>query len=77
MIMMFIVQVSQLMIGTIVVHYAAFAAARTAIVWIPARLGLEESENCISVYDLDPRPTTRRCRYWTPTARSTGPARAA
>src|SRR5262245_60242050 len=37
MVMLFIVQVSQLTIGTIVVHYAAFASARSAIVWIPAR----------------------------------------
>ena len=65
-VMLFIVQVSQLMIGTIVVHYAAFAAARSAVVWIPARLGAEETENCISAYYpeaedqlprvLDPRP---------------------
>ena len=39
MVMLLIVQVSQLMIGTIIVHYAAFAAARAAIVWIPANLG--------------------------------------
>ena len=38
MIMMMIVQVSQLMIGTVVVHYAAFAAARSAAVWIPAAM---------------------------------------
>ena len=54
MVMLFIVQVSQLMIGTIVVHYAAFAAARSAVVWIPARLGQEETENCISAYYPDP-----------------------
>jgi hypothetical protein len=53
MILLFIVQVSQLMIGTIVVHYAAFAAARSAIVWIPARLSPYESENCISSYVVD------------------------
>jgi len=55
MIMLFIVQVSQLMIGTIVVHYAAFAAARSAIVWIPA--GVDdylEGPNCIGNYYLDP-----------------------
>ena len=39
---LFIVQVSQLMIGTITVHYAAFAAARAAVVWIPAGLGSRE-----------------------------------
>ncbi|MBN2024818.1 MAG: hypothetical protein JW809_18710 [Pirellulales bacterium] len=50
MILLFIVQVSQVMIGTVMVHYAAFAAARTAIVWIPARLDWEP-ENCIG---LDP-----------------------
>lgn len=38
MLMLFIVQLSQVVVGTIVVHYAAFAAARSAIVWIPARL---------------------------------------
>ncbi len=36
MIMMFIVQLSQLTIAKAVVEYAAFAAARSAIVWIPA-----------------------------------------
>ena len=33
---LFIVQVSQLMIGVMVVHYAAYASARSAVVWIPA-----------------------------------------
>ena len=37
MIVMFIVQVSQLMLGLIAVHYAAFAAARSAVVWTPVR----------------------------------------
>ena len=37
MIVMFIVQVSQLMLGLIAVHYSAFAAARSAVVWAPAR----------------------------------------
>lgn len=51
MVMLFIVQVSQLMIGTCVVHYAAFAAARSAIVWIPANVDSDfEQENCISQY---------------------------
>lgn len=36
-IMLFIVQLSQITIGQIGVEYAAFAAARSAIVWIPAR----------------------------------------
>ena len=53
MIVLFIVQVSQVMIGTVVVHYAAFAAARSAIVWIPARLG-DEWENCIGQHFVDP-----------------------
>jgi hypothetical protein len=38
MLVLFIVQVSQLMIGITVVHYAAFAAARAASVWIPAEM---------------------------------------
>ena len=38
MVMLFIVQVSQVMIGTVIVHYSAYAAARSAVVWIPAEL---------------------------------------
>ena len=45
MVLLFILQVSQLMIGTVTVHYAAFAAARSAAVWIPANLGTGEEEN--------------------------------
>jgi len=45
LVMLFIIQVSQLMIAAAVVQYAAFAAARAAIVWIPANLGPEEA-NC-------------------------------
>jgi hypothetical protein len=56
--LMFIVQVSQLMIGTMVVHYAAFAAARAAIVWIPADFGPYSLEpaNCISSLERRERP---------------------
>jgi hypothetical protein len=54
MIMMMIVQVSQLMIGTVVVHYAAFAAARSAAVWIPAAMAAPEGPCCISSYEVDP-----------------------
>ncbi len=50
MIFMLIVQISQLMIGIMVVHYAAYATARAAIVWIPADTGGEEGENRISSY---------------------------
>jgi hypothetical protein len=38
MLMMLAVQVTQLMIGEIIVNYAAFTAARSAAVWIPARV---------------------------------------
>jgi len=38
MLMLLAVQITQLMIGQIIVHYAAFAAARSAAVWIPARI---------------------------------------
>jgi hypothetical protein len=54
MIMMLIVQVSQLMIATVVVHYAAFAATRAAIVWIPADVGIpDEGHNRISTHFPD------------------------
>ncbi len=36
MVTMFIIQVSQLMVAQMVMHYAAFAGARAASVWIPA-----------------------------------------
>lgn len=39
MILLFIVQVSLLMHGLMTVNYAAFAAARSAAVWIPAQVG--------------------------------------
>lgn len=46
--LLLIVQVSQIMVGTIVVHYAAFASARSASVWIPANTGAPgERENSI------------------------------
>ncbi len=54
MIMLLIVQVSQLMIATVVVHYAAYAAARSAIVWIPAIVDGGEWRNCISEVEVDP-----------------------
>ena len=38
MLMLLAVQITQLMIGLMMVHYAAFAAARSASVWIPARM---------------------------------------
>jgi len=50
--MMFVVQMSQLTIGRIVIEYAAFAAARSAIVWVPANLGaFGEQENRIGTYE--------------------------
>ena len=54
MVMMLIVQVSQLMIGLIVVHYAAYAAARSAVVWIPANLPSPETAQLHQF--LRPRP---------------------
>ena len=41
MLMLLAVQITQLMIGLVVVHYAAFAAVRSASVWIPARMDEE------------------------------------
>jgi hypothetical protein len=59
-VLFFIVQISQLMIGTMMVHYAAFASARAAIVWIPAQLATPydpasaAAENCVGNYVPDP-----------------------
>ena len=53
---LFIVQVSQLMVGVVLVHHAAFAAARAASVWIPARLEFEV-ENRVSATDVVSKQT--------------------
>jgi hypothetical protein len=53
-VMLLIVQISQLMIGMVVVHYAAFAAARSAAVWIPASMPAPEWTCCISSCAVDP-----------------------
>jgi hypothetical protein len=51
MVMLFIVQLSQITIGRLAVEYAAMAAARSAVVWIPANLGDDfETENRIGGY---------------------------
>ena len=76
MIMMMIVQVSQLMIGTVVVHYAAFAAARSAAVWIPAAVNSEngpEGPCCISSYAVDPDAPDQVSPELDPTAADYGP----
>ena len=58
MLMLLAVQITQLMIGLIVVQYAAFAAARSASVWIPERFGNDsvsvdrEGQNRIGLRDL-------------------------
>lgn len=49
MIVMFIVQVAQLMFGLMTIHYAAYAAARAAIVWTPAHI--EPSEQYAEEYE--------------------------
>lgn len=75
-VMLMIVQVSQLMIGTIVVHYAAQAAARAAIVWIPAKVGdntAPEQENRISMRIPDPEAKDQVFPILDPTSDEYGP----
>lgn len=58
MIVLLIVQVSQLMIAQMVIHYAAFAGARSASVWLPAAVAdpsletneLAEVENRVGMF---------------------------
>ncbi len=73
-IMMMIVQVSQLMIGIVVVHYAAFAAARSAAVWIPAAMAEPEGPCCISSYSIDPDAPDQVAPELDPTAANYGPS---
>jgi hypothetical protein len=74
MFMMLIVQVSQLMIGIVVVHYAAYAAARGASVWIPANMASPEGPNCISSYAPDPEATDQVFPVLDPQSPSYGPS---
>ncbi len=75
LILLFIVQVAQLMAATIVVHYAAFAAARAAIVWIPARVDpYFEAENRINVYALDPHAPDQQLPELDPSSPLYGPS---
>ena len=75
-VMLFIVQVSQLMIATIAVNYAAFAAARSAIVWIPANIAGVETENCVAGYTPDLN-AQNLVPVLDPTAPNYGPAQGA
>lgn len=54
LLLMFIVQVAELMVGIAVVNYAAFAAARAASVWIPAETRWYPSDNGEGENMLDP-----------------------
>ena len=51
MIIMLIVQVSHIMFANILIQYSAYAAARSAIVWIPANATADESANRIASFD--------------------------
>ena len=73
MVMLMIVQVSQLMIGTVVVQYAAFAAARSAAVWIPAGMAVPEGPCCISSYAVDPDAPDNVAPELNPKAADYGP----
>jgi hypothetical protein len=52
MVLMFIVQLTQITIARLVVEYAAFAATRSAIVWIPANVDVE-SANRIGIRNYE------------------------
>lgn len=41
MLVLFIVQITQIMVGIMMVNYAAFAAARAASVWLPAEVSMD------------------------------------
>lgn len=73
-VMLFIVQVSQLMIGQLMVEYAAFAAVRSAIVWIPANVGTDlEPANCVVSYYVDPEAPDQVYPILDPTSPNYGP----
>jgi len=54
MVVLLIIQISQLMLGIAVVQYAAFSAARSAAVWLPAHTDLEDEQaNRVTTSSLD------------------------
>ncbi len=64
MIVLFIVQVSQFMIGITVVHYAAFAAARAASVWFPAQMQNEPANTVMGLSNPAPNWSTPVLNYY-------------
>ena len=52
MVLMLIIQVSQIMIANVVVNYAAINTVRSASVWIPANMALDETANRISTISV-------------------------
>jgi hypothetical protein len=74
MILLLIVQVSQLMVAIVMVHYAAYSAARTAIVWIPAQMMAPEGPNCVSYCYLDPEAPNQVMPILDPDDPAYGPA---
>lgn len=64
MIVLFIVQVSQLMIGITVVHYAAFAAARAASVWLAAEMPGEPANVINGLASPPPSWSTSTLNYY-------------
>lgn len=66
MVVLLIVQVSQLMIAQMVLHYAAFAGARAASVWLPAAVddpSLEMDDYAEVENRVSDRPTTNDGDY--------------
>jgi len=47
MIVLVMIQSALLMTGNLAVHYAAYAAARSAVVWVPEKLSYEEPRNVV------------------------------
>ncbi len=65
MMLMLIVQVTHIMWASVVVHYAAFAAIRSAVVWIPSNAGFDETENRIGSFQvIDTRGGDVQYRIW-------------
>ncbi len=74
MVLLLIVQVSQLMIGQMVVEYAAFASARAAAVWIPADTPYPEGANCIGAFFSDLNAADQVVPIFDPDDPNFGPA---
>jgi len=72
MLVMFIVQVSQLMIGQVVINNAAYGAARSLAAWVPQQVGLDHLQLQNVIFDNRLSPSQSVGYYYVGGSRQDG-----